>query len=412
MSKTFYYDNIEGKNISYNKLLNDLSNTNSYSTYCRSNSYYSIFKHIILSLITGKEIILLDNDFSQEEIHKLIGYNKNIFNIKSIDPIGQINFNDIIDKIKLNGATCKLTLFTSGTTGMPKKISHNFDSLSRFVKKEESRKNDIWGFAYNPTHMAGLQVFFQALLNQNTIVRLFGVERVTSLNLINEFKITNISATPTFYRLLLPADHICNSVRNLTSGGEKFDFRTLKKVKQMFPKCRVRNVYASTEAGTIFASEGEEFTIKSDTSHLIKIIEDELYIHESLIGESESLVTVDGWYPTGDMISVVSENPYLFRFISRKNESINSGGYKINPSEVEDIIRSFDGVIDVYVFAKKNSILGNIICCQVVSSNKFLTEKRLRLLLKDKLQEFKIPRLITFVKSIKTSRTGKLLRKN
>ena len=64
------------------------------------------------------------------------------------------------------------------------------------------------------------------------------------------------------------------------------------------------------------------------------------------------MVTVDGWYPTGDMISVVSENPYLFRFISRKNESINSGGYKINPSEVEDIIRSFDGVIDVYVFAK------------------------------------------------------------
>ena len=54
-----------------------------------------------------------------------------IFDIKSIDPIGQINFNDIIDKIKLNGATCKLTLFTSGTTGMPKKISHNFDSLSR-----------------------------------------------------------------------------------------------------------------------------------------------------------------------------------------------------------------------------------------------------------------------------------------
>jgi len=386
MSKVFYYDNIEGFEISYDNLFKDLSEENNYFLYCKTNSYYSVFKHIILSLILGEELILLDNDFSKEEINKLIGDENFIFNSKSFKSIGQVSFKDIQERINFNKNNWKITLFTSGTTGLPKKISHDFDSISRFVKRDKKRRDNIWGFAYNPTHMAGLQVFFQAFLNQNTIVRLFGVSRTNCFKLINNLKITNISATPTFYRLLLPPDLICPSLQNLTSGGEKFDSKTLQKLNQMFPNSRIRNVYASTEAGTLFASNDEVFYIKPEISHLMKIKNNELYLHSSLIGKSNSLKLNDNWYQTGDIVDVVTNKPNAFRFVSRKNDGINTGGYKVNPTEVEDVIRLCNGVIDVSVFGKKNSLLGNIISCQVIRSDNTLTEKCLRLFLQEKLQ--------------------------
>ena len=142
MSKVFYYDNIEGLEISYDNLLKDLSDENNYFMYCKTNSYYLVFKHIILSLILGEELILLDNDFSKEEINKLIGDDNFIFNSKSFKSIGQVSFKDIQERINFNKNSWKITLFTSGTTGLPKKISHDFDSISRFVKHDEKRKEN------------------------------------------------------------------------------------------------------------------------------------------------------------------------------------------------------------------------------------------------------------------------------
>lgn len=412
MNKLFYKDTIVGLDYSYEQLFKDILNVTTYSPYCKVDSYYEVFKQILFSLLIGEEIILLDADFSNDELEKLIGDDYQLlFEERQIEPIGKLNFKNLLKRIEANKETWRLTLFTSGTTGLPKKISHTFDSITRFVKTDYKRKENIWGFAYNPTHMAGLQVFFQALFNQNTIIRLFGVDRTTSLSLINKYKITNISATPTFYRLLLPADHLCDSVQNLTSGGEKFDANTLHHLQQMFPNSKIRNVYASTEAGTLFASHGDEFTIKSEMTDLIKIVDKELYIHRTLIGESESLNIIDNWYSTGDLIDIQNEKPLIFKFVSRKTEIINTGGYKVNPSEVEEIIRLCSGVKDVFVYGKKNSLLGNIVCCEVVRSKDILTEKNIREYLQGKLQEYKIPRIVKFVESLTTTRTGKLARK-
>jgi acyl-coenzyme A synthetase/AMP-(fatty) acid ligase len=79
---------------------------------------------------------------------------------------------------------------------------------------------------YNPTHMAGIQVFFEALLNPNTMVRLFGLAKDDVFRAITKYNITHISATPTFYRLLLLANKVFMNVNRITSGGEKFDTKT------------------------------------------------------------------------------------------------------------------------------------------------------------------------------------------
>lgn len=406
----FYADISKGQLKSWNNLISDIKHTEIFSKYCKDADFYSVFKQIILSLLLGKEIILLDADFSADEIKQLIG--KSISDKEDIVVNNQLESieskGDLLQRLQQIKKEWRITLFTSGTTGLPKRISHSFQSITRFVKKSESHSSNVWGFAYNPTHMAGMQVFFQALLNGNPIVRLFGLSKEQIFESISEFAITNISATPTFYRLLLPEFNQYPTVKRLTSGGEKFDEKTINALKQIFPNAKITNVYASTEAGTLLASNGNDFTIKPEFIDLIKIEENELLIHKSLMGKSEDFS--NEWYYTGDMVEIISQNPLIFRFISRKNEMINVGGYKVNPHEVEEAIREIDGVSEVRVFAKSNSVLGNIICSEIVKNNNSLDEISIRNQLQKKLQEFKIPRLIKFIDKISTTRTGKIKR--
>lgn len=411
MIKLFFKDTFEGVEKTYEDLFSDLSNSVTYNKFCKSDSFYEVFKQIIQSLIIGEEIILLDSDFADNEIIKLVGVEYKNNKNKRYNKTVILQFSDIQEKILINKKKWKITLFTSGTTGVPKKISHSFDSISRSVKKEEKRGDDIWGFAYNPTHMAGLQVFFQAFMNQNTIIRLFGLQRKDILTQINENIVTNISATPTFYRLLLPADQICSSVNMLTSGGEKFDSNTLNSLKVMFPNSKIRNVYASTEAGSLFSSNGDVFTIKSEISKFIKVEDNEIFLHRSLMGNSSGIKFNRDWYATGDLIEVIKDEPLTFKFISRRNEMINTGGYKVNPTEVEETLRLNKMIKEVYVYGKKNSLLGNIVCCEIVRLSDSLNEKMVRDFLSDKLQEYKIPRVVKFVDILATTRTGKLKRK-
>ena len=77
---------------------------------------------------------------------------------------------------------------------------------------------------------------------------------------------------------------------------------------------------------------------------------------------------------------------------------------------MEETIRNIPGITDVRVFAKSNSVLGSIICCEAVKSDNQLDETIIRTYLQTKLQEYKIPRMIRFVNELSTTRTGKLKR--
>lgn len=397
--------------VTWDYLINDINKTTIYNPYCKAANYYTVFKHIILSLLIDEEIILLDSDFTESELINLTGHSDYDEFIKPVDKnIVSIitDKNVLIEKLNSTKENWKITLFTSGTTGIPKKVSHDLKSITRFVKVSERNEKSIWGFAYNPTHMAGIQVFFQALWNGNAIIRLFGLNTKLIHNEIRNKNITHISATPTFYRLLLPCDETFPSVERITSGGEKFNEKTIIQLKGIFPNAKITNVYASTEAGTLFASDNDIFSIKPEYEHLIQVVNDELLIHNSLMGSSD--MNIQEWYNTGDLIETITEKPLKFRFISRKSDMINVGGYKVNPLEVEETILTLPGVKNVRVYSKSNSVLGNIICCELVCDNKELSESSIRIFLQSKIQEFKIPRIFRFVDELSTTRTGKIKR--
>jgi acyl-coenzyme A synthetase/AMP-(fatty) acid ligase len=107
----------------------------------------------------------------------------------------------------------------------------------------------------------------------------------------------------------------------------------------------------------------------------------------------------DGWYCTGDIVEQ-DEDGYI-KIIGRKSDIINVGGLKVYPNEVESIIEQIDGVLDVFVFGKENSISGNIVCAKIVSkSNNFqeqgVLKKQIRKVCQEKLEKFKVPAMIIF----------------
>ncbi len=406
----FLRDIYKNKTTQWDELIHDLNDTTKYNPYCKTDDLYEVFRHIIYSMLAGKEVILLDSDFSKEELRNLTG-NIQYDNFDEMTESLQIRINnkdDLIKKLSYTSNNWKITLFTSGTTGVPKQVTHNFQSISRFVKYSAKTTGNVWGFAYNPTHMAGVQVFLQAILNGNSIVRLFGCTPAEILSEIKNHGITHVSATPTFYRLLLPVKDIFPSVIRITFGGEKFAGKTAEQLQKLFPNATITNIYATTEAGTLFASRNDIFTTKPGYEQKVRIIDNELLIHESMTGITN--IDSDGWYHTGDIVEIVSNNPLSFRFVNRKSEMINTGGYKVNPLEVEDAIRSFSGIRDVRVFPKKNSVLGNIICCEIAVIDNRINESDIRKYLQTKLQEFKIPRVIKFTNELPTTRTGKIKR--
>lgn len=406
MKKIFLIDG--DYKVTYEELFRCINNSNSYRPIIYSSDFSIIFSEVIKSIIYEQPVTLLDYDFSEEELKNLRFSENNLHEEVELNHKLAIDLNNFWHAISQKD-NWSIALFTSGTTGLPKKVVHSFSSITRAVKKDENKQNDIWGFAYNPTHIAGLQVFFQAFLNQNTIVNLFGKSRKEIFSSIKKYDITNISATPTFFRMLLPIDDRYESVKRITFGGEKFNEKLAEVLSHSFPNAKILNVYASTEAGTVLAAKGNYFEISEKNRDFVKIEKDELYVHRSLLGRCDGLDRNDQWYSTGDLVEIVKNDPLTFKIVQRKNEMINVGGYKVNPNEVEEAINSHEYISASRVYSKKNSILGNLIIADVVSTIN-LNEKELRTFLEKRLQSFKVPRIIKFVDKIELTRTGKLKR--
>ncbi|WP_107947371.1 class I adenylate-forming enzyme family protein [Lysinibacillus parviboronicapiens] len=401
----------------YEKLLLDLNNKENESPYLyvKDNHPYDVFLGIIHSLLFDYSIEVLDGDFSDKEIIEL-GINVNALTLttKLKERFFFQKIEAVMRRIK-DIENWQLTLYTSGTTGRPKKMSHSFHTLTRNVKLHRKFDNDVWAFAYNPTHMAGLQVFFQAFLNQNTLIYVFGESMKRASELIEDYEVTNISATATFYRNVLPylQGNTYSLVKRVTFGGEKFDLFLENKLKGVFPNAKMINIYASTEAGSLFTAQSDTFEIREEHQQWVKITtQKELCIHRSLLGHSASLSLDDEWFHTGDLVEMDDETH--FKFLSRQSDMINVGGYKVNPLEVESLLVQVPGVIDIVVKSKKNSVTGELLVADVIKSDD-IDEKELKKEIKQfattHLQEWKVPRIIKFVDELPSTRTGKKVRR-
>jgi acyl-CoA synthetase (AMP-forming)/AMP-acid ligase II len=334
---------------------------------------------------------------------------------------------NIIKEVKKQNSFQETTWIipTSGTTNMPKLVVHTFQSLTRTVKGDiEKGKYYRWGLVFDIYRFSGLQVFLQAMISGSTlIVSESDMSMTETLNNLIKNNCHALSATPTFWRKVMMSKE-ANSLdfKVITLGGEIADENILQALKTKFSDAKILHIYASTEAGVGFSVNDAHagFPYKyiendingiilklSDTNTLM--IKNKQQIQKYLT--TNDLYKEDGFIDTGDIVEIKNERVY---FLGRDSGAINVGGNKVQPEEVENILISFSLIHAAFVYAKKNPMMGSIVCADIVLSDNIIDKKiaksEILKFCREKLENFKIPAIVKFVNELETTYSGKLKR--
>lgn len=125
--------------------------------------------------------------------------------------------------------------------------------------------------------------------------------------------------------------------------------------------------------------------------------------------EANESAFTKGWFRTGDL-GYLDSDGYLF-LKGRIKETINRGGEKIFPREVDEVLLEHPAVKQVVTFAAPHTLLGEEVAAAVVlKENAAATEQEIKEFVAQKLADFKVPRVVVFLDEIPKGPTGKLQR--
>lgn len=408
----FWADSQRDVRLSYENLVDELITREERHPVVQTDDPSELFIELLLAILGEENLTLLDAEFSSDTLSNL-GFDEDT--ISQTQPAPEIQLDQpkqLPAELQAASSDWTVGLYTSGTTGTPSRVDQTLEGLTRSVRQDDRFQDHVWAFAYNPSHFAGLQVFFQAVMNLNPMIYIFEhtVDQIDEA--LRKYDITHISATPTFYRLRLQRlPEVYETVQRLTSGGEKFEPSLRDTLQKRFPNAEFRNVYALTEAGSLLESEGELFRIPEKYQNELKITdENELAIHEALLDESTTEDIDSDWYYTGDLVEFVDEDS--FQFVGRKSDFVNVGGYRVNPHEVEEFVNDVESVEAAAVTARESSVTGHILVAKVQPISD-ADQSTVKTDVKDAvadLEEWKQPRIIDVVDEIPQSRSGKRVR--
>ena len=117
----------------------------------------------------------------------------------------------------------------------------------------------------------------------------------------------------------------------------------------------------------------------------------------------------NGWFKTGD-IGVQLENGF-FKIVDRKKDMILVSGFNVYPNEVEEVIASHPGVLEVAVIGVPDERAGEVVKAVIVKKDSSLTESEVIEHAKKSLTGYKVPKHIEFRTELPKTNVGKILRR-
>jgi len=108
----------------------------------------------------------------------------------------------------------------------------------------------------------------------------------------------------------------------------------------------------------------------------------------------------------GDLATVDADG--AIRFLGRGAGVINTGGEKVHPQEVEDILLAYPGVTDASVVGVPDETWGERVVAVVATGDKQLTAEELRAAVRRRLAGYKVPKAVILLPALPRTPTGKL----
>lgn len=346
-------------------------------------------------------------------------------------------------KIDVNDDDDAAIYFSSGTTGFPKAILHNHESLMHAAKAEQNHhgqtKDDVF-LCIPPLYHTGAKMhWFGSLLTGGKAVLLKGTSPKTILQVVSEEHCTIVwLLVPWAQDLLLAldnkeldiADYDLKQWRLMHIGAQPVPPSLIKHWKEYFPNHKYDTNYGLSESigpgcvhlgvdnidkvGAIGkAGYGWETKIIDEQGEPVKQGETgELAVKGPGVmtcyyrdPRATAEVLHDGWLYTGDM-AMEDEDGFIF-LVDRKKDVIISGGENIYPVQIEDFLRTNEAILDVAVIGLADHRLGEISAAIIeLKPGVECTEEDIQEFCK-KLPRYKRPRKIIFA-DVPRNPTGKI----
>ena len=345
-----------------------------------------------------------------------------------------------------------LMYFTSGTTGEPKMVAHDFtyplghistgcfwhnlhEGSLHLTIADTGWAKAAWGKLYGQW-LAGANIF------------VYDHEKFTPADIlrkIGQYRITSLCAPPTIYRFLIREDlskYDLSSLEYCTTAGEALNGAVYDTFKRL-TGVRLMEGFGQTETTLTLATfpwmepkpgsmgvpnpqydidlltpdgrsaeDGEQgqIVLRTDRGKPLGLFK-EYYLNDGMMHE----VWHDGVYYTGD-VAWRDEDGY-FWFVGRADDVIKSSGYRIGPFEVESALMTHPAVVECAITGVPDEIRGQVVKATIILGDKYRPRAGEELIreLQDHVKQitapYKYPRIIEFVDELPKTISGKIRRK-
>lgn len=367
----------------------------------------------------------------------------NKFKIEFEDVKNEIKFIDFYELEKQNPTSKKnqiseiaSLLYTSGTTSSPKgvqiKNSNVMFTTQNILNVLEYNNSDIDVIPLSLSHSFGLGCLHTSLYVGSTVILHKNTMNILDiLNSIKENNATTFAAVPATLTSLVnnfPEKFAekCNGLRLIITNSTKISKDTTQKILQLLPNTKLSTYYGLTEASRstfmIFndIKDRDDSVGKAAPGVEIKIVKDkdeskdgEIWIKgknviENYWNSEFSEKFEDGWLKTGDLGFLDKGFLYL---TGRKDHVINVGGEKVNPEEIENIVKMMDSIDDAVAIGIDHQLFGQVIKLLIkTSDNKRIESRSIIIHCKKNLERYKVPTEVEFVRDFPRNEHGKIIR--
>jgi acyl-CoA ligase (AMP-forming) (exosortase A-associated) len=343
-------------------------------------------------------------------------------------------------------------IYTSGSTGKPKGVMLNHAQImagssivSQYLKITESdRILAVLPFSFD----AGLNQLITAFQQGSTLVLIsFSFAREVVQILIKE-KITALAGVPTFWGLMIqPRSSMAKQqfphLRYITNTGGKMPQNVLATLRTLLPKTEIFLMYGLTEAFRSTYLPPEQLDLRPNSigkaipnTEILVVNDQGQPCKPGEIGElvhRGPTVSLGYWGQpeltaqrlrdytfqlaeignqekvcySGDLVKMDEEG--FFYFISRRDTMIKSSGFRISPTEVEEVLMASNKLQSVAVIGIPDDLLGQAIKAFVVKSEGIdLDVESLLGFCTTKLPRYAIPKQVEILSKLPQTTSGKV----
>ena len=323
-----------------------------------------------------------------------------------------------------------LVLFTSGTTGLPKAVGITSGQLNmRITGFAGSFRADVTpsvGMMCVPFfHVGGSLGMLGSLYAGNTSVVQKRFDAGQWLRLVSEHRVASTFLVPTMLQRILDhpdfADADLTSLVAIAYGAAAAPIALVRRAMAALPKVAFANVFGQTETlgayTTLLPADHRDAARAGSVGRPLPGVKVRVVdpatgedVEPGTVGElwvNTAQNVMGGWLHTGDLGRQDADG-YLFPS-GRLSDTINRGGEKFGPIEVEEALRSHPAITDVAVAGVADEELGQRVGA-VVAARAPVTLDELRSHCRDLLAYFKLPERLAVVDQIPYSATGKVSR--